>query len=139
MARSRAWACWRIARAARSQHHDGWLDPRLDRKLCVLDWDYAWHALSEAFLRRHRLARRQPRSICRCGRAVYAGRFRLRDPRNPLERRTDLCPRVVGAGALDCGNRTYVLVDPPLGGDGIFEPVLFGASSDGPVSLRSLW
>src|SRR5260221_12744985 len=100
MARSRAWACWRIARAARSQHRDGGLDPRLDRKLCVLDWDYAWHALSEAFLRRYRFGRRQPRSIWPGRGPVFAGRFWVLDPPKSFEGRNVLFPSLVGAVAL---------------------------------------
>ncbi len=51
----------------------GRLAARLDRKLRVADRHHARHALPEALLRRHRLARRQPRAIYR--RRLRCSRF----------------------------------------------------------------
>ena len=110
---------------------------RLDCKFCLAHRHHARHALPEALLRRHRLARWQSRAIYRRGRAVRPRRLRIRDARDPLERRAHFRPRLAGAGAVDRGGRADVLADPPLGGDRLRQPVLSGAGGDGVVRLSS--
>ena len=61
--------------AARPAHGGGRLGARLDRQLCLADRHHARHALSEALLRRDRLAHRQHGAIYRRLRSVRAGAF----------------------------------------------------------------
>ena len=88
------------AGAARPQHRTGGFAARLDREFRLADRHHARHALPEALLRPHRLARRQHRAICRRAGAVRPCGFRLRDAHHPLERRIDL--RHGLACALSC-------------------------------------
>ncbi len=103
---------------------------RLGRELRLAHRHHARHALSEAFLRRHRLAHRQPGAIYRRHAAVRPRRLRLRDARDPLDRRTRLRHGLAGARAVDRRGRADVLADPPLGGDRLRQPVLSGAGGD---------
>ncbi len=105
MVRSRARVCRRAAGAARPQHRAGGLAARLDRERRVAHRHHARHALSEALLRRDRLARRQHRAIYRRRRAVHVRRLRLRDARHPVERRIDLRDRLAGLRPVDRGGR----------------------------------
>ena len=61
-------------------------------------------------------------------RAVHARRLRLRDARDPLDRRIDLCHRLAGVRAVDRRGRLDVLDHPPRGcGHQLCQPVLSGA------------
>ena len=64
-----------------------------------------------------------------------AGRLHLRNPHDPLERRTRLRHGLAGAGAVDRRGRPDVLADPPFGGDRLRQPVLSGAGGDGVARL----
>ena len=70
-------------------------------------------------------------------RAVRPRRLRLRDARDPLDRRTGLRHGLAGARAVDRRGRADVLADPPLGGDRLCQPVLSGAGGDRADGLSS--
>ena len=105
MVRSRARVCRRAAGAARPQHRAGRLAARLDRERRVAHRHHARCALSEALLRRDRLARRQHRAIYRRRRAVHVRRLRVRDAHHPVERRIDL--RASPGWSSSCRSRRW--------------------------------